>query len=124
VLTADTYTSVLPDVARSAAEKVAALIIKAGCLVPGTSRRRRQSRRAQRRRRGRPLSGRIDLTAATEQAGTFSYDLLRAAARGEFTYTRPALHDRWPDPDRDRSAPATSAWTGCTSPANGTSIWS
>ncbi len=30
VLTADTYTSVLPDVARVAAEKVAALIIRAG----------------------------------------------------------------------------------------------
>jgi integrase len=46
VLTADTHTSVLPDVAHAAAEKVAALIIKAGCLVPGTSRRRR--RQAQR----------------------------------------------------------------------------
>jgi integrase len=40
VLTADTYTSVLPDAAYAAAEKVAALIIKAGCLVPGTQRRR------------------------------------------------------------------------------------
>ena len=36
VLTTDTYTSVLPDVARVAAEKVAALILRAGCLVPGT----------------------------------------------------------------------------------------
>jgi integrase len=60
VLTADTYTSVLPDAAHSAAEKVAALIIKAGCLVPGTSRRRRRqatrtSRRAGRHsRHGRP----------------------------------------------------------------------
>jgi hypothetical protein len=42
VLTADTYTSVLPDAAHAAAEKVAALIIKAGCLVPGTRRRRRR----------------------------------------------------------------------------------
>ena len=42
VLTADTYTSVLPDVAHAAAEKVADLIIKAGCLVPGTRRRRRR----------------------------------------------------------------------------------
>ncbi len=36
---------------------------------------------------GSTVSARIDLTAATEQAGTFSYDgydLLRAAARGEF----------------------------------------
>jgi hypothetical protein len=59
VLTADTYTSVLPDVAHAAAEKVAALIIKAGCLVPGTSRRRRQAKRTSRRagrhsRHGRP----------------------------------------------------------------------
>jgi integrase len=40
VLTADTYTSVLPDVARKAAEDVATLIIAAGCLVPGTTRPR------------------------------------------------------------------------------------
>ena len=45
VLTADTYTSVLPDAAHAAAEKVAALIIKAGCLVPGTRRRRRRQAR-------------------------------------------------------------------------------
>ena len=36
VLTAGTYTSVLPQVARSAAEDTATLIIAAGCLVPGT----------------------------------------------------------------------------------------
>jgi len=59
VLTADTYTSVLPDVARAAAEKVASLIIKAGCLVPGTRRyRRRQDTRVQRRRRKRAGRGR------------------------------------------------------------------
>jgi hypothetical protein len=40
VLTADTYTSVLPEVARKAAEDVATLIIAAGCLVPGTTRPR------------------------------------------------------------------------------------
>lgn len=50
VLTADTYTSVLPDATHAAAEKVAALIIKAGCLVPGTRRQRwRQARRTPRR---------------------------------------------------------------------------
>jgi integrase len=55
VLTADTYTSVLPQVAHAAAEKVAALIIKAGCLVPGTRRyRRRQGGRA---RPGRAAPG-------------------------------------------------------------------
>jgi hypothetical protein len=51
VLTADTYTSVLPQVAHAAAEKVAALIIKAGCLVPGT-------RRGCRRQGGRARPGR------------------------------------------------------------------
>jgi hypothetical protein len=54
VLTADTYTSVLPEVARAAAEQVAALILRAGCLVPGTQRRRRrQPGRAKRRGHGR-----------------------------------------------------------------------
>ena len=56
VLTADTYTSVLPAVAHTAAEKVATLIIQAGCLIPGTRRRRRRQgtpnpRRAQDRGR-------------------------------------------------------------------------
>jgi integrase len=41
VLTADTYTSVLPEVARKVAEDIASLIIAAGCLVPGTQERRR-----------------------------------------------------------------------------------
>ena len=41
VLTADTYTSVLPQVARNTAEDIATLIIAAGCLVPGTRQRRR-----------------------------------------------------------------------------------
>ena len=49
VLTADTYTSVLPAVAHTAAEKVATLIIQAGCLVPGTRRRRRAGWRSLRR---------------------------------------------------------------------------
>ncbi len=54
VLTADTYTSVLPAVAHTAAEKVAALLIQAGCLIPGTRRRRRpQARRSRRRSRAR-----------------------------------------------------------------------
>jgi hypothetical protein len=53
VLTADTYTSVLPDVAHRADEKVASLVLKAGCLIPGTRRRRqRQTRRKKRRRAG------------------------------------------------------------------------
>ncbi|GAA4632440.1 hypothetical protein GCM10023196_065900 [Actinoallomurus vinaceus] len=57
VVTADTYTSVLPDVAHAAAEKVAALIVRAGRLVPGTTRvRRRQTGRP--KRRGRKRRGR------------------------------------------------------------------
>jgi hypothetical protein len=32
----DTYTSVLPEVARKAAEDVDTLIIQVGCLIPGT----------------------------------------------------------------------------------------
>jgi hypothetical protein len=48
VLTADTYTSVLPEVAHKAAEAVAAHVLHAGRLVPGTNRPRR---RAPRRRR-------------------------------------------------------------------------
>jgi integrase len=59
VLTADTYTSVLPQVAHAAAEKVAALIVRAGRLVPGTRRhRRRQGTRARRRGRSGPGRGR------------------------------------------------------------------
>jgi hypothetical protein len=61
VLTADTYTSVLPEVAHSAAEKVASLIIKAGCLVPGTTRVRRR-RRGRPKRKGRRRHGRTQHT--------------------------------------------------------------
>ena len=49
VLTADTYTSVLPEVAHRAAEDTAALIIAAGCMIPGTQRRRRAGWRSLRR---------------------------------------------------------------------------
>jgi integrase len=49
VLTADTYTSVLPDIARKAAEDTADLIVEAGCLVPGTNRRRRPAPKRPRR---------------------------------------------------------------------------
>lgn len=50
VLTADTYTSVLPEVGRKAAEDAASLIVAAGCLVPGTQRHRRPEWQALRRR--------------------------------------------------------------------------
>jgi integrase len=41
VLTADTYTSILPDLAHQSAADTADLIRQAGCLVPGTTRPRR-----------------------------------------------------------------------------------
>ena len=60
VLTADTYTSVLPAVAHTAAEKVATLIVRAGCLIPGTRRqRRRQDARDRRGARANSAGGRV-----------------------------------------------------------------
>ncbi|MDL4775210.1 MULTISPECIES: tyrosine-type recombinase/integrase [Thermomonosporaceae] len=50
VLTADTYTSVLPEVAHKAAEKTAAHVLKAGRLVPGTKRTRRRAATSKKRR--------------------------------------------------------------------------
>ena len=70
VLTADTYTSVLPEVARAAAEKVAALILRAGCLVPGTRRQRqRHPRRVKGRRHNRPPSRRRSRAHPGRQIG-------------------------------------------------------
>ena len=66
VLTANTYTSVLPAVAHAAAEKVATLIIRAGCLVPGTRRRRR--RQATRNRRRAQAGGRQARAAQRSRA--------------------------------------------------------
>ena len=62
VLTADTYTSVLPEVARTAAEQVATLILKAGRLIPGTTRTRHPSHRHRKRQPHDAASAR--LTAA------------------------------------------------------------
>ena len=70
VLTADTYTSVLPEVAHAAAEKVAALIVRAGCLVPGTGRpRRREARRQKRRRHSRAPAARRSRANPGRQIG-------------------------------------------------------
>jgi len=66
VLTADTYTSVLPEVARIAAEKAASLIIQAGCFVLGTHRRRRRQSTQARRKRGRPATARSRAHAARQ----------------------------------------------------------
>ena len=75
VLTADTYTSVLPDAAHAGAEKVTALIIKVGCLVPGTQRRRRRQARRKPRRaaahagRGQPRQARRSRAHPARQIG-------------------------------------------------------
>jgi len=61
VITADTYVSVLPDVARQAAENTATLILQAGRLVPGTNRPRRPERL------GAPAARRHLRTAARPQ---------------------------------------------------------
>ena len=62
VLSADTYISVLPEIARETAEAIATLIIEAGCLVPGTQRRRRPGRWSLRQRAHALLTG--DLSRA------------------------------------------------------------
>lgn len=58
VTTADVYISVLPDLARKAAEDTAALVLQAGRLVPGTKRVRRADRpKPAGPRRGAPRRG-------------------------------------------------------------------
>ncbi|MEU4828444.1 site-specific integrase [Actinomadura sp. NPDC023710] len=59
VLTADTYTSVLPQVAHTAAEKTAALLMHAAGIVPGTTRRRGKG--PTRRKRYAPRNGQARL---------------------------------------------------------------
>jgi hypothetical protein len=66
VLTADTYTSVLPEVARTAAEQVASLILKAGRLIPGTRRTRRASH-TRRKRQAHPAPARLTLAHPARQ---------------------------------------------------------
>ncbi|WP_353070614.1 hypothetical protein [Actinomadura opuntiae] len=58
VLTADTYTSVLPEVAHTAAEKTAAYLLRAAGVVPGTT-----------QRRGRAPTQRRRLAASHTRAG-------------------------------------------------------
>ncbi|MFI0447480.1 tyrosine-type recombinase/integrase [Actinomadura sp. 6N118] len=64
VLTADTYTSVLPEVAHSAAEKTAAHVLEAGRLVPGTNRTRRRPPSRKNRRGRKNRKGRISRSRA------------------------------------------------------------
>jgi integrase len=59
VLTADTYTSVLPEVAHKAAEKTATHVLKVGRLVPGTKRTRRRASTPKKRRGRRSRADRM-----------------------------------------------------------------
>jgi len=69
VLTADTYISVVPELARDAAEKIAALILGAGCLIPGTRKRRRDTGKTKDRRSTRRPSGRRSRAHPARQLG-------------------------------------------------------
>ncbi|MEV4670839.1 tyrosine-type recombinase/integrase [Actinomadura sp. NPDC049382] len=64
VLTADTYTSVLPEVAHRAAEKTAAHVMKARGVVPGTNRTRRRTPSRKKRRRGKRTASRSSASTA------------------------------------------------------------
>jgi integrase len=70
VLTADTYISVVPELAFDAAERIASLIIEAGCLVPGTRRRRRRDTgKAKGRKNSRRPPGRQSRAHPARQLG-------------------------------------------------------
>jgi hypothetical protein len=70
VPTAGTYISVVPELAFDAAGKIAALILEAGCLVPGTRRRRRRDTgKARGRRNTRRPPGRRSQAHPARQPG-------------------------------------------------------
>jgi integrase len=69
VLTADTYISVLPEVARKAAEDTATLVIKAGYLVPGTRRPRHAAFRSLRQRSRAAIISGASLAHPARQIG-------------------------------------------------------
>jgi hypothetical protein len=85
VLTADTYTSVLPEVARKVAEDIASLVIAAGCLSPGTQERRRPAWRKLRRQAQTWTTARLSRANPARQiAAPYRQPEARAAAaRGE-----------------------------------------
>ncbi|MEU4828582.1 tyrosine-type recombinase/integrase [Actinomadura sp. NPDC023710] len=64
VLTADTYTSVLPEVAHCAAEKTAAHVLKARGVMPGTNRTRRRAPSRKKLRRGGKKASRAGASSA------------------------------------------------------------
>ncbi|MFC5744756.1 tyrosine-type recombinase/integrase [Actinomadura rugatobispora] len=89
VLTADTYASVLPEVAHRAAEQTAAHLLRAAGVVPGTTRRRGRAparRRRSARRRTRAGLVRRKVTARSPEP------------------SRPRTRARPPSPVRTRTA--------------------
>ncbi len=69
VLTADTYTSVLPEVAHRAAEKTAKHVMKAGRLIPGTNRVRRRGTGRRKRRKTDTTPTRVSTTHPARRLG-------------------------------------------------------
>ncbi|WP_233617616.1 tyrosine-type recombinase/integrase [Actinomadura sp. WAC 06369] len=69
VLTADTYTSVLPEVAHRAAEKTAKHVMKAGRLIPGTNRVRRRDTGRRKLRKTDTAPTRASTTHPARQLG-------------------------------------------------------
>ncbi len=85
VLTADTYTSVLPEVAHTAAEKTAAYLLRAAGVVPGTTRRRGRAPA----RRQRPAASRTRAGPVRRRPTT-----LRPEPAWPRTRARPAVRGR------------------------------
>jgi len=82
VLTADTYTSVLPEVARKVAEDIASLVIAAGCLILGTQERRRHARHKLRRQAHTWMTTRLGRANPARQIGAPNRQQGSASCRG------------------------------------------
>jgi integrase len=96
VLTADTYTSVLPEVARKVAEDIASLVIAAGCLIPGTQERRRPAWHQLRRQAQTWMTTRLSRASPARRiAAPYRKQEVRAAsARGEKAFPAGAATPR------------------------------
>lgn len=121
VLTADTYTSVLPDVARKAAEDVATLIIAAGCLVRGTTRPRQPERPRRANPRRQSSASRAHAGRQVSRPRRSDPDINKnrlsgtvpAWRRNEHTTQQPALgHPAIPRPTSAHTGPETKTTWG------------
>jgi integrase len=111
-LTADTYISVLPEVARKAAENTATLVIKAGYLVPGTRRPRHPTFRSVRQRPRAAITSGASLAHPARQIGhparTNPPRPGGPAARRHDPYSQRDPAIPWPAPAHTRTAAGTS----------------